>query len=328
MRARPACRRGPLLQDGGSGGDPAGAQTQGGLGPHGGGGRPGRVVVGRGRLGGGGLALVAIVVRDLGIVARPRLGSLRRRLSLRQSGLAGATLGGHRGPVVRSAKGGVGAGCLSLRRHQHLSGKRAERLRRLRLQPRSQVGQAADRHRPLVRRRRTPAVDRAVRRQYVGREDGLVTAAQGGGPFRGRTGDLRRRPRYDQGAATRRTGHRQLPLHHGHHQGSDRRPDRGGRVAHGPVRGDLGRGRRQGRRALFGATQSGPRQGIGGLTAGQTSDASNGRAGGRQILERASESGGEDTGLQAQPTSKDVTHRQVRSRGTLRGLDRRPGRVD
>src|SRR6202166_1197371 len=84
------------------------------------------------------------------------------------------------------------------------------------------------------------------------------------------------------------------------------RPDRGGRVAHGPVRGDLGRGRRQGRRALFGATQCGPRQGIGGLTAGQTSDASNGRAGGRQILELASESGGEDTGLQAQPTSKDV----------------------
>ena len=59
----------------------------------------------------------------------------------------------------------------------------------------------------------------------------------------------------------------------------------------------FGGGRRQGRRALCGATQSVPRQGIGDLTAGQTSDASNGRVGGRQILERASESGGEDTGL-------------------------------
>jgi len=159
MRARPACRRGPLLQDGGSGGDPAGAQTQGGLGPHGGGGRPGRVGVGPGRLGEGGLALFAIGARPRHR-RRPRLGSagqagpvgshrpcprpglapvggasggrprrwrgarhdrLRGRRSLRQPGLAGATSGGHRDSVVRSAKGGVGAGCISRDRK---SGKR------------------------------------------------------------------------------------------------------------------------------------------------------------------------------------------------------------
>jgi len=95
---------------------------------------------------------------------------------------------------VCSAKAGVGAGRVSLRRDQHLSGRRAERLRRLRLQPRSQVGQAPDRDRPVARRRRTPAVDRAVRRQHLGRQDLLVTVPQGRGAFRGRTGDLRRRP--------------------------------------------------------------------------------------------------------------------------------------
>ena len=131
--------------------------------------------------------------------------------------------GGYRDPVVCSAKAGLGAGCVSLRRDQHLSGRRAERLRRLRLQPGSQVGQAPDRDRPLVRRRRTPAVDRAVRRQHVGRQDVLLAAEQGGGAFRRRTGDFRRRPRHDQGAATRRTGRRRFPLHHRHHQGADRR---------------------------------------------------------------------------------------------------------
>ena len=60
---------------------------------------------------------------------RPRGGrgarhdQLRRRRSLRQSRLAGATSGGYRDPVVCSAKAGVGAGCVSLRRDQHLSWK-------------------------------------------------------------------------------------------------------------------------------------------------------------------------------------------------------------
>ena len=94
-----------------------------------------------------------------------------------------------------------------------------------------------------------------------------LAAEQGGGAFRRPTGDFRRRPRHDQLPATRRTGRRRFPLHHRHHQGADRRLDRGGRAADGLVRRDPV-GRRQGRRALCAATQSGPRRGIGGLAAG------------------------------------------------------------
>src|ERR1700689_4779857 len=77
-------------------------------------------------------------------------------------------------------------------------------------------GQTPDRDRPLVRRRRAPAVDRAVRRQPLGRQDVLLAAEPGGGAFRRRTGDFRRRLRHDQSAATRRTGRRRFPLHHRH----------------------------------------------------------------------------------------------------------------
>ena len=65
--------------------------------------------------------------------------SFDERRPLRQSRLAGRQSGGDRAAVVRSEKGGLRARRLSLRRDQHLSGGRAQRLRRLRLQPRSQV---------------------------------------------------------------------------------------------------------------------------------------------------------------------------------------------
>ena len=91
-----------------------------------------------------------------------------------------------------------------LRRDQHVSRRRAQRLCRVRLQPGSQVGQASDRDRPHRRRRRSPAVDRGLQRQYVRRQNILLASEQGRRPFRRRARHLRRRPRHDQSPEARR----------------------------------------------------------------------------------------------------------------------------
>ena len=95
----------------------------------------------------------------------------RRRRTLRRPGLASRPAAGHREEPGQEAPRRRRAG--PLRRHLKLRRGALLLLGQARLQPRRQEGQAADRLRPLVRRRRLPGGGRSVRRRHRRSQDPL-----------------------------------------------------------------------------------------------------------------------------------------------------------